>query len=88
MPGQRVIGGRACLDRARGGDRSRDIFVAGRKMHQRGDEPRQITLLAPSGERIRLGRRHVLLATGGGENVDVVDPCAEIGAARAAPLQQ
>ncbi len=57
-------------------------------MHQRGDQPRQITLLAPSAQRIRLGRGHVLLATGGGQNVDVVNPCAQICAARAGPLQQ
>ena len=57
-------------------------------MHQRGDQPRQITLLAPSAQRIRLGRGHVLLATRGGENVDVVNPRAEIRVARAGPLQQ
>ena len=88
MPGQRVVGGRARLDRARGGDRSRDILVAGGEMHQGGDQPRQTTPLAPSAERIRLARGHVLLATRGGQNVDVVNPCAEIRAARAAPLQQ
>src|SRR5215831_365249 len=88
MPGQRVIGGRARLDRARGSDRSGDILVAGGEVHQRGDEPWQIALLAPSGERIRFGGGYVLLATGGGQNVDVVDPRAEIRVARAGPLQQ
>src|SRR5262249_54301324 len=61
---------------------------AGGEVHQRGDEPRQIALLAPSGERIRFGGSYVLLAAGGGQNVDVVNPCAEIRVARAGPLQQ